>query len=289
MKRKVFITGISSEIMQHFVALMDANEVDVVGLSRSRKNTVPFVNTIEGDLLEPASYSAFVKGCDTIIHAAAITHSFSKDQYFKVNHEATKTLVDLAKANKVKSFIFISSNTAGRQSGAYGFSKLQAEDYVKEQLDSWVIFRPSEIFGGTKAEGIEKLINDILTKSTVLCPQGVPTDFYPIHLQDAVDAMFKASSDPTAINTTQVIGGSKGYSFIELIELIKSVSGKNPKVIFLKKSWMFFIRRIINLLPFSLGFAPDQVERLYASKEVRSRVKINEQIKLEDYIKSKIP
>ena len=110
-----------------------------------------------------------------IIHAAAVTHSFGNDAYYHVNLDATKKLVDIAKQDKAKKIIFISSNTAGYQSGTYGLTKLMSEEYIQQNLNHWTILRLAEIYGGGKKEGIEKLIENVLTKSFVLCPVGVPT------------------------------------------------------------------------------------------------------------------
>lgn len=286
MKRKVFITGISSEIMSRFAALLNPHEFEILGLTRNAEAGSPAnVKLIVGDIQDVSSFAQHLQGCDTFIHAAAITHSFSEKQYFQINLEATKRLVDLAKKHEVKNFVFVSSNTAGKQSGSYGLSKLQAEAYIQKKFKNWVILRPSEIFGGTKKEGIEELINNVMTKSLVLCPLGVPTDFYPIHMDDAAKTMCDASFDPKSQNTIQLIVGQKGYSFLEVLELVKNISKKSPKILFIRKSWVFLIRKILRLLPFSIGIIPDQVDRLYAEKETGTPQGEQNQVVLEDYIK----
>lgn len=287
MKRKVFITGISSEIMRRLVALLDPSEFEIIGLSRNIETSSPaHVQLIVGDIQDTASYAQHLNGCDAIIHAAAITHSFSEKQYFQVNLTATQSLVELARKHEVKNFIFVSSNTAGEESGAYGLSKLKAERYIQQNLENWIILRPSEIYGGTKKEGIEELIENAMHKSFVLCPVGVPTKFYPIHLDDAVAKMYEASFTPSSQNTIQMIVGPKGYSFKEVIDLAKTISKNNPTIIFIRKSWMFLIRRIVKTLPFSIGIIPDQIDRLYAVKEVE---KVDGSfVQLEDYMQDSL-
>lgn len=284
MKRKVFITGISSELISRFAQLIDQCKFEITGLTRKENYTAPNVQIKIGDILNISSFAEELSGCDTIVHAAAVTHSFKKESYFETNLEATKKLVDLAKEKSVNNFILVSSNTAGDQSGAYGLSKLLAEQYVKQNLTNWTVLRPAEIYGGTKNEGIEALIHNALTKRVILCPKGVPTDFYPIHIDDAVNAMHQAAFGTISTNEIKVIASSKGYSFLDIIELAKAISKRNPRIIFIKKSWMFLIRDLASLLPFSIGIIPDQIDRLYATKDVDGATKETSAVNLADYI-----
>ena len=56
----------------------------------------------------------------------------------------------------------LSSNTANSENGAYANSKQLAEKHLQKTLNNWQFFRISEIFGGPKNEGIEKLIKTVL-------------------------------------------------------------------------------------------------------------------------------
>lgn len=283
MKKKIFITGISSLLMQKLSKKIDLSEYRVIGLVRnSGIIKLDNVEIIEGDICDSDSFAHHIQDCYMVIHAAAVTHSIKETQYFNVNLNATKNLVDISNLHQVKRFIFISSNTAGIKSGAYGLTKLLAEEYIQNNFDGWTILRPSEIYGYNSKEGLEKLINDVINKSIVFCPLNIPSKFFPIHIEDAVQMIFKNTFDTNCINKLTFVNGNKGFSFIEVIELVKSITNKKVHIVFIKKEMMFIIKKIASIIPINIGIIPDQIARLYSVKQNdKSALDL---IKLETYI-----
>lgn len=287
MKMKILISGISSPIMQKFISLIDFSKYEVIGITRNpARIQLDNIELIEADIRDTVKLADCLKSCHMVIHAAAVTHSFNEKEYFQVNLDATKTLLDSAKAANVKRFIFISSNTAGTESGAYGLSKLLAEEYIQNNFNGYTIFRPSEIYGGRSKEGIEKLINDVLDKSIVFCPLDVPSKFFPIHMDDAVKMMYNYTFDDECLNKTVAINGAKGLSYLEVIELVHTISNKKTRVVFFKRRLMFLIKKIARMLPFYIGILPDQIERLYSKKYYQ--IPEGNLIEIETYIKDLI-
>lgn len=128
------------------------------------------VEWVEGDILDPVSLEAAMKGMDGVIHAAALI-SFGKgkrEKMYRVNKEGTANVVNLALENQLKRLVYVSSVAAlGRtasgewvseekkwtetkQNTHYARSKHQAEMEVwrgiAEGLDA-VIINPSTILG----------------------------------------------------------------------------------------------------------------------------------------------
>ena len=267
MKRKILITGISSAIMHKLAQLIDRSAYEVIGISRNPLPNHPDgVEMVKGDLTKIHEWADCFEDCYMVIHGAAITHSKSKNAYYQVNLESTKGLVELANSHGVQRFAFISSNTAGRNSGAYGISKLMAEEYIKEHADSWTILRLSEVYGGDKNEGIEKLINNVIHNSIVLCPAGVPFPFYPIFIDDAARIMHSRIFDPNHANRTSVVNGPEGLSFREVIALTETLSGRKVRVIYLNRGIMNLVKTFARIYPGRMGMVPDQVDRLYSHK-----------------------
>ena len=74
-----------------------------------------------------------------------------------------------------KDLYLISSRAAVKGAGAYGESKLAAEEYVRDRFADHLIIRPAEVFGVERGEGVEKLIRDGIRKRIHVYPAGVPT------------------------------------------------------------------------------------------------------------------
>jgi len=118
---------------------------------------------------------------DIIIHLAAITNvdkceKFPKKTYL-VNTQGTKNIVDICrKENIILVFLSSSAIFPGQKKGytetdipnpinVYGKSKLEAENYIKENLKKFFIVRTGWIIGGGKKEKkfVSFIINDILS------------------------------------------------------------------------------------------------------------------------------
>lgn len=279
-KKQVFITGASSEIMNQLVGLLDPEKFQITGLTRDKSKANPNrINWLIGDLNKPESYQSELTEADIIVHAAALTHSKEETEYFKVNYEGTKRLISAIPKEHSPKFVFISSRVAGEKSGGYGVSKLRAEEEVKK-LKRWLIIRPSEVYGGTKSEGIEKTIHEAMNGGIQLCPVGEKSKMYPIHITDTVNAVFEAIFNKK--NQTITLNGPDGYSFRELLNLIEKVSGNKMTVIPIPKWFLSLVGFVSKYLPMDIGFVPDQVERLYSVKTHSDSSSIS--VDLESYI-----
>lgn len=73
---------------------------------------------------------------DNIIHLGALARiaegEINPDKAFITNHLGTKTLLDLAILNKVKSFVFVSSDLVRNHKSVVGITKFLSEAYIKK-------------------------------------------------------------------------------------------------------------------------------------------------------------
>lgn len=268
---KILITGISSEIMQRFTQWIDNSHFDLVGITRNRTNlNHSNVTIFEGDLCDLSSLETAMRDCDMVIHAAAITHSFEGTQYFKTNFEATKNLVDMANDKEVRKFVFVSSRAAGIKSGAYGMSKLMAEEYIQNKSNDWLIFRPAEVFGTSKKEGIENLIEDTKKKKIMICPTGLKSKLYPIYLEDVAIIMHDCIFNKKDSRKIITINGDQGFSISEIVRLVSQAAGKRTFIIPVPRIFMFAIKWVLQTFNIQAGIMPDQISRLYSFKETEN-------------------
>lgn len=267
-KKKVFITGASSELMLKVISIINKEEYQIFTLSRKKSDiNEDGIQNIEGNIQNIQLFKKHLESCDILIHAAAITHSFNSKKYYDINLNATKELVDIAVELKVKKFIFISSRAAGLESGAYGKSKFLAEEYIKQKISNRLILRPSEIYGGNKKEGIQKLFSDINTKQFIICPLNVPK-LYPIYIDDAAQFIYNYTFIENPENKIITINGNKGYTYNELIKLISDIFHKKRIIIPIPKFIFMSMKIILKIFQINIGIVPDQIDRLYSKKEI---------------------
>lgn len=159
------MTGTSGFIGTNLSAYLKANSPGVEFVCVVRKKTGK-----PGEVLwEDLSRSHF-EGVNAVIHLAGLAHDTKNTQddsaYYKVNFELTRLLYDYYLKSDAKKFIYVSSVKAAADSvegvltedvqpspvTAYGKSKLQAEDYIRQlslgvEDKSYYIVRPCMVHG----------------------------------------------------------------------------------------------------------------------------------------------
>ncbi len=111
---------------------------------------------IVADINKPDSLSGISKSTDIVVHVAGLTKSLKSSEFYKVNYEGTKNLIN-SLDKSVKHFIYISSlSAAGPRKkpkeksfpvSHYGKSKLLAEKETMKLKISKTIIRPPALYG----------------------------------------------------------------------------------------------------------------------------------------------
>jgi len=116
------------------------------------------IELAQGDLLEPASLAAALRGVDAVVHCAAFFRGATAEQAHAVNDVGTRHLANAARDASVKRFVFTSTGLVYGSNGghlareddpcaptaAYPSSKLDAERFLLalEGLDVRVLRLP---------------------------------------------------------------------------------------------------------------------------------------------------
>jgi nucleoside-diphosphate-sugar epimerase len=255
-------------------------EFEITGLTRQNLFTdTETIKWLQGDLRSLTS--EHLRGFDLLIHAAAITHTRYYRDYYQTNFLDSQRLFDLAVEAGVPRITYVSSRAAVPGAGGYGETKLLAEKYLKTLPVQWVIYKPAEIFGGLKNEGIENLITDVLTKDRVIYPAG-NEKMYPLSLRDTAHIIRKELFDSYVSGKVQILNGPEGFTYKEAVILVNKISQRNTKTIAIPQILMVLIKYILRILPLNMGIVPDQIDRFYAGKPHIFREDIRDQ--LSDYI-----
>ena len=187
---RVLFTGASSvtggRVLQQMLKTPDYSDI---WCARHQSETIvadPRVHLIDLDLESNFTLQEMPAPIDMVIHFAGVTHSRDPERYWRVNLQGTIRLAEAARALGCRRFIFVSTRCATAGSGAYGESKLAAEEELKEfQWDNLLIIRPSEIYGGGGKEGIDSLLN--LARRWHVAPMlcgDRRIHFAPLHIDD---------------------------------------------------------------------------------------------------------
>lgn len=159
---KILVTGatgkVGSRLAKRLVASGDQVRALVRDRERARSILGDTIDLVLGDLLDPSSLTASVKGVDAVVHCAAFFRGATAAQTHAVNDQGTQHLARAAAAAQVSRFLFTSTGlvygpTGGRLAretdacapiAAYPVSKLAAERFLltTEGLDVCVLRLP---------------------------------------------------------------------------------------------------------------------------------------------------
>ena len=164
---------------------------------------------------------------------------------YKINYLANKKLVDQLKKKKNIKLIFISSshvysssklkvkeNSLLKPSNIYGKYKLKSENYIKKNLNDYLIIRVFNIYGKKQPKGffIPDIKNKILNAKPIKINNSI-RDF--IHVKEV--SRFLNFSIRKNINGIFNLGSGKSTSLISLIKNINKIHKIKPQIFITNK------------------------------------------------------
>jgi nucleoside-diphosphate-sugar epimerase len=264
---RILVTGASSPLAVGVLRQLLLNG-DVELWCGRHRNDIPLVDSrlhvIDLDLESELSSLSRVQ-FDMVIHFAGVTHAADEQRYWKVNLEGTRRLAEITHANGCRRFVYISTRCATPGSGAYGESKLAAEQEL-QKLDwkSLLIIRPAEIYGGGGKEGIDRMLAVARKWRFVPLLFGhVNLLFAPMHVDDfttLATELIQQHDDGVRIET---VCGPEDLNASELAQRI----ARHHRALPLPLWWpaVAVSLKALHKIGFSI-VKPDQLTRLTAAK-----------------------
>jgi nucleoside-diphosphate-sugar epimerase len=250
---RVGITGAAGFVGKALVlALTDAGH-QVVPLVRKPSGLAGEV--VVGDIVNSDARLPDGLALDTLIHLVALTHSLNENdtaqlaRYRAINVDGTQRALELAHVNGARRFIFLSSIKANGEStqpgqpftetsatapeNAYGISKLEAEQRVRDQAGvlgmEAVIVRPPLVYGKNSRGNFPRLVK--LASLRIPLPFGCITNARSmIFVENLASAIVLCVSHPRATGQTYLVSDGVDLSTPELTRLIASAMER--------KAWM---------------------------------------------------
>jgi len=247
--RSILVTGGTGFIGRHLVDDLTkrGHRIRVA----VRRHTSVFQPSVEqrviGDLALGVDWAPLIEGCEAVIHLAGIAHVgdvVSEEQYEKVNRVATADLASATKHAGVR-LIFLSSIAA--QSGpsansllteadnclptsAYGRSKLQAERDIASIGGSYIILRPTLVYGAGVKGNMRRLIQ--LARLPLPLPFGaVDNHRNLVGIQNILSAIIFFVDRDDIGNEVFIIADPRPVSLSQIITQLRFGMGRSPGLI----------------------------------------------------------
>jgi NADH dehydrogenase len=221
----IFVTGGSGFVGRRLLNALPALGRPVYALQHTARigsGPIAGVTFVAGDLLEPATYTAALSNCRTVLHLAASTGRARAADHLRTNAEGTAALVAASKSAGVSEFLFVSSIAAAfpdTRGYHYAIAKRAAEDTVRGSGLPFLIIRPTIILGpGAPILGaLEKLA----LLPVIVVPGSGRVRVQPVHVDDVVRCLVAAVRDRLFTGETVALGGPDTVTFRELLGEIR--------------------------------------------------------------------
>lgn len=292
---KVLITGASGFVGSHLCDRYHSLGHEVYALMRNPLKGEQFSvpgKVIKGDLsLESLKtwIPELPKDIDLVIHTAGIVHSYTPDDFYHVNTQASVHLLELLMKNLKTDahFILVSSLAAfgpqqteklpqegdsPRPVSHYGHSKLEAEQTLSQMIEgsTWrlSIIRPPMVIGPRDVAILD--IYKMVASKFVLYPglgAGQKTySFVCIYdLVSVIENMAGRASTTPPINT-YFCGHPETITFKQIIDTISETMKQKPFIIALPflliKVVSIILKTLSKLLPVEARLTPDKIKEL---------------------------
>ena len=190
---------------------------------------------VYGNVLDLNSLLKATKNIDKVIHAVGVIHTKKTSDFYNINTNGTRNMLEASYMNQVKKFLYISSNSAQgynidrkkpmteegpeRPYTDYGKSKWKAEQIVKDYQNKGkletVIFRPCWFYGPNPGPIFFELVKHIKSGRPPIFGTGenLRTMSY---IDNTVEAIIAAINTDKTNGNIYWIGDEKPYKLIDV-------------------------------------------------------------------------
>lgn len=213
--------------------------------SISKLNSFDNVKTIEGHINDNSSVEKTIDESELIIYNIGIIREFRRKNitYENLHYQAFKNVIDIAKKKSIRKIILMSANGSKNNGTAYQTTKWRAEQELVNSGLEYTIFKPSLIFGKPMHESQPEFCTQ-LKRDMISLPLPAPLfhegilplnagnfQLTPIHVKNVSEFFVKAIRKNECANQIYELGGTKSYTWREIIKLISSACNKTKLMI----------------------------------------------------------
>lgn len=249
---KVLVTGSNGFIGSHLIERLLTHQYQIVCFCRKTSNLqwikdLP-VERAYGDLSDLRSLVSNIADLNFVYHLGGALRAKHPDDYFKINVEGTKNLLEACRQNcpSLKRFVYISSQAAAgpSQNGSpvkendkpnpvshYGKSKQKAEEVVFEYSKYFpvTIIRPPAVYGPRDDDILQFFKYVKLGVKPVI---GNPNkNVAVIYIHELIRGILLAAEHPEAENELFFMSDPCAYTWKDIYDTIARVMNKKAVMI----------------------------------------------------------
>jgi nucleoside-diphosphate-sugar epimerase len=259
MKKKVLITGATSQIGRFLLPIVKNEAYEVYAISRSKQISDDNITWIQSDIESLEKTLDHKLEVEFVIHLAEMTL-------------ISKVLDSL---NNVKRVIALSSTSAISKINSKNIKdrdlaiglQLAEKDFIDNCHDdhiSWTIFRPTLIYGAGIDQNVA-FISRFIEKYSFFPILGEGNGLrQPVHACDLAKACLLSMENKKTFKKTYNLTGAETIKYIDMVRKISQSLNKKVIIIKIPKYIFYIVIKVLNLLPKYKHLTTGMVDRLNA-------------------------
>lgn len=284
---KILVIGATGFLGKHLVPKLKNFEVTYLVRPTSNIRHLQGKKIIYGDITDIKSLLNAGKNQDIIINLATPTTQ-KDDINQKIIVGGTKNLIEVARKNKIKKLIILSSVAGYRKAlDSYGRAKKRADELLLKSKLNIIILKPTMIFGhgGYLFEKIKTAVTKI--PFFVLMVGNGNYKIQPIYVEDVVQAIIRSISHK--VNGVEIfdLGGPYPMACNDFFRKILRALNRKKLFIHVPVNFVIFIVKLLNFFFKNIAFNKQTIKRMV--EEVKLDVEKSKktlQLELTDYDKA---
>lgn len=220
------------------------------------------------DIARPKTLEGKLVGSDAVVNLTGVLYSKGRQSFTNVHVAGAKAVAEQATKAGAKGLVHVSALGAGVSNARYATSKLAGEEAVRAAFPGAVVLRPSLVIG--PEDGFfQRFARLSMIAPALPLVGGGTTRFQPVLVGDLVQAIYRAATTPELAGKTFELGGPEQFTFRQLLELMRSTTKRNTKLVTLPASLASLLGFASELLPLPPMITRDQVQLLKTDNVVR--------------------
>lgn len=218
--------------------------------------------TVIGDVHDPGAWESQLNSCEALINLIGIIRETPTATFEQSHYLSTSQLISLAKAKGIGKFLQMSAlGTREGASGLYFQSKFRGEETVRQSGLSYLIFRPSIIFG--PGDGFVNMLADMVRRAPVVPVIGDGEyKMQPVSVYNVAECFVKGLEKEDVLNQTFEIGGPLVLSYNRILDEIMEALDTHKSKIHLPVALMKPVANLMELVLVNPLITTEQMKML---------------------------
>ncbi|MDQ6976007.1 MAG: NAD(P)-dependent oxidoreductase [Mariprofundaceae bacterium] len=258
MRKKIIITGASSQIGDFLLPLLKQKQHEVLPLSRAKQQNI-HATWIQTDIAQPHTVCQQLPDADVLIHIAPLP--LLPPLLSTIKEKGIKRLIVFGSTSM---FGKQTSHSPKEQAMVAEFQQAERDiaNYCQREGIDWTIFRPTLIYGCGKDKNVTFIAKKMKQYHFFPLVGKASGLRQPVHSEDLALACVQALTNPRSYNKAYNLSGGETMTYKRILQRIIEIEQVHVVLFSIPLLLFRVLIRVANTLPAYRYLTPDMANRM---------------------------